>query len=110
VRRSDKAKQVKKHEKTSMESMCLLQSNLDQSSAQQFTPCILPRDLPLVPQLCDEEDDEQSASVPSQLLQRSINDDGTPNVYTTYSSSKSNSAEFSLTLEAAYRNVFGYSE
>ena len=146
VRRSDKAKQVKKHEKTSMKSMCLLQSILDQSSGQQFTPCILPRDLMLAPQLCDEDDDEQCASVPSQLRHRcntthsrkSLSssssgtlesecicevgykrghshlfcsaDDGMPNVYTTNSSNKSNSADISPTLEAAYRNVFGFSE
>ena len=70
VRRSDKAKQIKKQEKTSVKSMLLLQSILDQTSAQKFTPCILPGHLPL-PHLSRDEDDEEhsmsmSIALPSQ--------------------------------------------
>ena len=62
VRRSDRAKQITKHEKSSVKSIWLQQGTLDQTSARQFTPCILPQDLPLspLPPQRDEEDEEHS--------------------------------------------------
>lgn len=153
VRRSDKAKQIKKHEKTSVKSMWLQQGILDQTSARQFTPCVLPRDLPSSPLPQHDEEDEEhcmSITLPSQhnhnhhhchahqsrrslsstssatVETESISDVGYKrgsdylfygeddrllhDVHNTLKNSKTNElAIFSPTLEAAYRNVFGYS-